>query len=154
MSEKSDLKKSITYMRSSGGSKDVTKGVSRVRKPITRRYITPQKTNSLMDEDVPDIDVEPLKRTALQTFKREIVKSAGKLADWLWKTVHGSKNLNDLSDWVLNKNEKIITNNRSKNNNKIVNWILNQKDKIINKISPPTTIELMDLSRKTRYTLS
>ena len=136
MSEKIDLKKSIRYMRSSRRSKDVTKNVSRVRKPITGRYIRPRKTNSLMDEDVPDIDVEPLKLTAFQTFKREIVKSAGKLADWLWKTVHGSKNLNDLSDWVLNKNEKIITNNRSKNNNKIVDWIVNKKDKIINKILP------------------
>ena len=136
MSEKIDLKKSIRCMRSSRRSKDVTKDVSRVRKPITGRYIRPRKTNSLMDEDVPDIDVEPLKPTAFQTFKREIVKSAGKLADWLWKTVHGSKNLNDLSDWVLNKNDKIITNNRSKNNNKIVDWILNKKDKIIKKILP------------------
>ena len=81
MSEKIDLIKSIIHMRSSGGSKDVTKGVSRVRKPITRRYITPQKTDSLMDEDVPDIGVEPLNLTAFQTFKSEIVKSAGKLAD-------------------------------------------------------------------------
>ena len=41
--------------------------------------------NSLLDTDVPDIGVEPLKPTAFQAIRSKIVKNAGKMADWLWK---------------------------------------------------------------------
>src|SRR5271156_3269073 len=88
--------------------------------------------NSLLDTDVPDIGVEPLKPTAFQAIRSKIVKNAGRMADWLWKLVQ----------------------NRGKNANDIADWILNQKDKIINQILPPKIMELIDFSKKTRYTLN
>ena len=42
---------------------------------------------SLIDEDIPDIGVEPLKPTTYQTFKSAVVKNVGKMSDWLWKLV-------------------------------------------------------------------
>ena len=84
---------------------------------------------SLLDSDIPDIGVEPLKPTKFQTFKSTIVKNAGKMAGWLWKLVQ----------------------NRSKNDNNIADWILNKKDIIINKVLPPKVVELIEFSKKAEY---
>ena len=60
--------------------------------------------NSLLDTDVPDIGVEPLKPTAFQAIRSKIIKKAGKMADWLWKLVQNrGKNAHDIADWILNK---------------------------------------------------
>ena len=84
---------------------------------------------SILDTDIPDIGVEPLKPTKFQAFKSEVVKNAGKMASWLWKLIQ----------------------NRSKNANNIADWILNQKDKIINKVLPPKLVELIELSKNIIY---
>jgi len=84
---------------------------------------------SLLDTDIPDIGVEPLKPAKFQAFKSDIVKNAGKMAGWLWKFLH----------------------NRKKNANEIADWIENQKDKIINKVLPPKLAELIELSKNTIY---
>ena len=127
--------------------------MTRKRNPITGRYIslsqyndliingyirdtqtlvTPKQacgggpTNvSLLDTDVPDIGVEPLKPTPFQTFRRAVVKNAGNMADWVWKSVQ----------------------NRKKNAYDIADWILSQKDEIINKVLPPKIAELIELSK-------
>src|SRR5271169_5931686 len=83
---------------------------------------------NLLDKDVPDIGVEPLKPTAFQSFTNLLVKNASKMAGWLWKL--------------------------SKNNNKIVDWISTKKDQIINKILPKKVVELIELSKNSKYTES
>ena len=95
----------------------------------TRIVGRPVGNVSLLDEDIPDIGVEPLKPTAYQAFKSKIVKNSSKMADWLWKLVK----------------------NRSKNANDIAEWILKQKDKIISKVLPPKVVDLIELSKKTKY---
>ncbi len=65
---------------------------------------------SIMDSDVPDIGVEPLKPTPYQTFKNEIVKKSARMADWLWKLIQDKrKNIKDIMYWILNQKDKIIT---------------------------------------------
>ena len=84
---------------------------------------------SLLDTDIPNIGVEPLKPTTFRAIRNKIVKNAGKMADWLWKLVQ----------------------NRGKNANDIADWILNQKDKIVNKILPPKVAELIELCKNSIY---
>src|SRR6266516_3331374 len=65
---------------------------------------------SIMDSDVPDIGVEPLKPTPYQTFKKEIVKKSARMAYWLWKLIQDKrKNIKDIMYWILNQKDKIIT---------------------------------------------
>src|SRR6266516_7923134 len=42
---------------------------------------------SITDSDVPDIGVESLKPTPYQTFKNAIIKKSARMADWLWKSM-------------------------------------------------------------------
>ena len=84
---------------------------------------------SITDRDVPDIGVESLKPTPYQTFKNEIVKKSARMADWLWKLIQDKR----------------------KNIKNIEYWILNQKDKIVNTILPKEIKEWIELSRNTIY---
>ena len=62
---------------------------------------------SLMDEKIPDIGVEPLKPTTYTTFKNAIVKTVGKMSDWLWKLAKNrSKNANNIAEWILSKKRR------------------------------------------------
>src|SRR5271156_1668008 len=84
---------------------------------------------TLLDADVPDIGVEPLKPTPFQEFKNKVVANAGKMANWLWK----------------------IFENKKKNANKLADWIINLRDEIVNKVLPPKVAALIGLSRNFKY---
>ena len=65
-------------------------------------YIHDKHRNILVlrqiDSDIPDIGVEPLQPTAYQSFKNEIVKNSGKMANWLWKLIQNRSTVNDIAD--------------------------------------------------------
>jgi hypothetical protein len=89
----------------------------------------PMGNVSLLDADIPDIGREPLTPTAFQAVRNEIVRNAGKMADWLRKLLQNRrKNFNDLADWILNK-----------------------KDEIVNRILPSKVTKLIELSKNTTY---
>ena len=88
-----------------------------------------QKDMSILDTDIPDIEVVPLKPTPLCKFKNKIVKNSSSIADWLWK----------------------FTENKKKNANEIADWILTQTDKVAKKVLPTKIQELIELSKRTTY---
>ena len=51
------------------------------------------------------------------------------MSNWLWKLVKiRSKNVNDVAEWILNK-----------------------KDEIVNKVLPPSVVDLIEPSKKSKY---
>ncbi|HLX53642.1 MAG TPA: hypothetical protein VKR58_06860, partial [Aquella sp.] len=87
-----------------------------------------KKDLSILDTDVPDIGVEPIKPSKFQQFKNKVVNKAGKIANWLGK----------------------IAENRKKNAYEIADWIDKQTDKVIKKL-PPKIAELIKLSKSMIY---
>src|SRR5271169_467143 len=104
-------------------------GYSFIDDPDNKALKLTQKDMSILDTDIPDIGVEPLKPTPLCKFKNKIVKNSSSIADWLWK----------------------FTENRKKNANEIADWILTQTDKVAKKVLPTKIKELIELSKRTTY---
>ena len=104
-------------------------GYSFIDDPDNKALKLTQKDMSILDTDIPDIGVEPLKPTPLCKFKNKIVKNSSSIADWLWK----------------------FAENRKKNANEIADWILTQTDKVAKKVLPTKIQELIELSRRTLY---
>ena len=88
-----------------------------------------QKDLSILDTDIPDIRVEPLKPTPFQQLKNKVVDKARKMTNRLRKIVE----------------------NQKKNANEVVDCILAQKDKIVKRILPVKIQELIELSKRTPY---
>jgi hypothetical protein len=130
--------------------RDITIGLGTYKKLIKEGYVLAidwhssdskvvlrNPMNNILDQVVPDIQVEPLKptggsissNTSRQKFKNTIVNNASSIADWLWK----------------------FAENRKKNVNEIADWILTQTDKVIKKVLPPKVEELIELSKRTLY---
>src|SRR5208282_1615476 len=86
-------------------------------------------TQNILDADIPDIGVEPVKPTKFQKLKNKVADKAGKMANWLGE----------------------IAKNRKKNANEVADWILTQKDKVIKKILPTKILDLIELSKNTNY---
>ena len=58
--------------------------------------------SSIIDSDIPDINVKPLTPT-YKTFKNKIIKNCTKIADWLWQLLKNKKkNANDIAEWIEN----------------------------------------------------
>src|SRR5271157_145028 len=104
-------------------------GYSFIDDPDNKALKLTQKDMSILDTDIPDIEVVPLKPTPLCKFKNKIVKNSSSIADWLWK----------------------FTENKKKNANEIADWILTQTDKVAKKVLPTKIQELIELSQRTPY---
>src|SRR5579863_7986058 len=66
-----------------------------------------QKDLSILDTDVPDIGVEPIKPSKFQQFKNKVVNKAGKIANWLGKIAENrKKNAYEIADWIDKQTDK------------------------------------------------